>query len=115
MSEYDFLPVEVKEYNDAINSITTEIKKLEELNKQFDDFKVKLYDAMERNGVKKWTTTNGTTITRVNPVLPSVKIVEQINEEKLKEQFEDAYNECLEKVEKKSNGKKGYVLIKESK
>lgn len=116
MSEYDFLPVEVKEYNDALINITDNIKKLEELNKQYDDFKAKLYDAMERNGVKKWTTNDGSiTITRVAPVLPSTKIVEQLNEDKLKEQFEDAYNECLEKVEKKSNGKKGYVLIKESK
>lgn len=112
MSEYDFLPVEVKELNEKVIAFENKLEEIEQVQKQVETFREKLYEVMEQTGVKKWTTTNGITITRVNPVAPSTKIVEQLNEKKLKEQYEDAYNDCLEQVEKKSNGKKGYVTMK---
>lgn len=112
MSEYDFLPVEVKELNEKVIAFENKLEEIEQVQKQVETFREKLYEVMEQTGVKKWTTTNGITITRVNPVAPSTKIVEQLNEKKLKEQYEDAYNDCLEQVEKKSNGKKGYITMK---
>lgn len=112
MSEYDFLPVEVKELNEKVIAFENKLEEIEQVQKQVETFREKLYEVMEQTGVKKWTTTNGITITRVNPVAPSTKIVEQLNEDKLKEKYEDAYNDCLEQVEKKSNGKKGYVTMK---
>jgi predicted phage-related endonuclease len=112
MSEYDFLPVEVKKLNKKVIAFENKLEAIEQLQQQVETFREKLYEIMEQTGVKKWTTTNGITITRVNPIAPSTKIVEQLNEKKLKEQYENAYNDCLEQVEKKSNGKKGYITMK---
>ena len=62
-------------------------------------------------GVKSWTTPNNIKITLVEEIPASVIQEEKFDEETFKNENEELYNKYLTTVEKKKNGKKGFVRI----
>ena len=72
-----------------------------------NQMKEKLKALMEQEGVKKWTTNNGTQITLIPEGVDST--VETFDEKAFKTENEEVYKKYL--VEKTKKGRKGYVKI----
>ena len=66
---------------------------------------------MLKAGVKSWTSPNGTKISLVAEVPGSTKTVTEFDSEALKAENPSLFAKYLRKVEKKTNGKSGYVRI----
>ena len=108
LTEEDLLPASVQELSDQIAKIENQLQAYKELEQQQKKLKEKLYEQMELNGIKSWETTDKKMlITRVDGTHDQIKIV--LNEERLKKDHKEIYDEyCEEKIKK---GISGYVKI----
>lgn len=107
ITEEELLPVDLTELSNSVIKLEEQLKSYESLVKQRDELKEALRQAMNKNGVKKWTTPNGIIITNV--LDGEDKEVQKFNESKFKEENEDLYSKYLEtKIQK---GRKGSLRI----
>lgn len=111
LKESDFIPVEIVNYANEIQAIEDRLKIYKKLEKEQEELKVKLYEGMLNSGIKTWTTPNNIKITLVEEVPASVITEEKFDEETFKKENEEEYNKYIKIVEKKKNGRKGYVKI----
>lgn len=107
LTEEDLQPNEIIELSNKCAVFEVRLKEFKELEKQYQQMKEALYQAMEKHDIKTWETNNGTRITRV--LASEDKVVQEFNESKFKKENEELYNSYL--VEKTKKGKKGYVTI----
>lgn len=89
----------------------TQIATMKEIEVQLKEAKQALYLEMVKHDVKSWVTPNGTKISRVDEVPPGTKTVTEFDLEALKADYPLAYQRCLRKMEKQTNGRAGYVRI----
>lgn len=107
ITEEELMPVDLTELSNKLMAVEKQLVQYEELTKQQKELKAQLKAAMEKSGVKKWTTNTGIQITLVAD--GEDKEVKKFNEDKFKEENEETYNKYLEsKIQK---GKAGYVKI----
>ena len=66
---------------------------------------------MLKHDVKSWNLPNGTKISRVDEVPASTKTVTEFDSEAFKADNPSLFQKYLKKVEKKTNGRAGYVRI----
>lgn len=100
-----------KQILDFENEILIQENTLKELKNKKEESSFRLLNLMIERGVKTWETPNKIKFTVVEPKEPETKIVTKFNEDKLKELNPELYESCLEKIEKISNGRKGYLRI----
>lgn len=111
ITEEELQPKEIIEISNKLATNEIKLAEYKKIEKEQKELKTKLFEAMEKHNIKKWTTNNDTKITRVDTKEDSVSIVYQFNEDKFKKENEELYSKYVEKINKVTKGKKGYVLI----
>lgn len=100
----------IEEQNNLLTKVDNfeyEIRLIEQLNKQYNDLKKEIKEAMTKLGRDnnleqiKWTTPNGTKITCSIGHIAEIEKQKQtiFNEEKLKREYPDIYEKCCEEKE----------------
>lgn len=112
LSEQDFLPAgNLVTLADKVAKFESQLAALKEIEIQCKEAKKQLYNEMLKRGVKSWSMPNGTKITMVAETPGGTKMVTEFDSEAFKEENPGLYSKYLKKVEKKTNGKAGYVRI----
>ena len=112
LCEQDFLPAgNLVTLADKVAKFESQLAALKEIEIQCKEAKKQLYNEMLKRGVKSWSMPNGTKITMVAETPGSTKMVTEFDSEAFKEENPGLYSKYLKKVEKKTNGKAGYVRI----
>ena len=105
ISEEDLINNEVVVLSNKVVEFEKKLAEYKDLKKQYDEMRDKLYNAMEKENIKKWETNSGNLVTLVKPTAD--KMVKVLDEKKLKK--DKLYNKYL--LEKEKKGRKGYVKI----
>lgn len=108
LTEEELLPSPIQQISHQIEIIENKLEMYKNLEQEEKELKQKLFEAMDKYGIKTWENPNKTMqITRVDST-PD-KMVMKLNEDKFKEEQPLIYaNYCEEKLQK---GKAGYVKI----
>lgn len=118
ITEEELLPVDLARLSSEVVILETELAKMKEIEDRYKAAKEELKVGMERVGLNKWETPNGTKITLVEDSPDKEVEIESYDEERfIKEnpELHEQYNLKLAeyKITKKEikKGKKGYVRI----
>lgn len=113
LSEQDFLPIgnDLISLSNKIVGFEKQLAAMKEVEQQLKDAKKQLYNEMLKYNVKSWTSPSGTKITRVDEVAASTKTVTEFDSESFKADNPTLFQKYVRKVEKKTNGKAGFVRI----
>ena len=110
LSEQDFLPAgNLVALADKVAKFENQLSAMKEIENQLKEAKKQLYNEMVKRNVKSWTMPNGSKITMVAEVPASTKQVWEFDEKAFKEAHPTMYDSFCKTVEKKTNGKAGYV------
>lgn len=111
ITEEELQPKEVIELSNKVVELESKLLAFKELEKQYNNFKNDLFNAMEEYGIKTWKTNNGTRITRIETTFDKVEKIQEFNVDKFKEENEELFNKYVEEKEITKKGKKGFVKI----
>lgn len=111
ITEEELQPKEVIELSNKVVELESKLLAFKELEKQYNNFKNDLFNAMEEYGIKTWKTNNGTRITRIATTEDKVEKIQEFNVDKFKEENEELFNKYVEEKEITKKGKKGFVKI----
>ena len=113
LTEQDFMPMSqnLVTLSQKIVTLENQLAAMKEIEQQCKEAKTALYNEMLKHDVKSWTTPNGTKITRVDGTEGSTKTVREFDIELFKNDHWAMYHQYLRDVEKKTNGRGGYVRI----
>ena len=111
LTEEELQPLEVIELSNQVLALEQQLSVYKQLEEQYKSVKDKLFKAMQDYQIKKWTTLNGTQITRVDGSEESIVTVQKFNEDKFKEDNKELYQQYLEDVQQVKKGRSGYVKI----
>ena len=112
LSEQDFLPAgNLVALADKVAKLENQLAALKEVENQCKEAKKALYNEMLNRKVKSWTMPNGTKLTMVMETPAGTKTVTEFDAETFKADCPGIYQKYLKTVEKKTNGKAGYVRI----
>ena len=112
LSEQDFLPAgNLVVLAEKVAKLENQLAALKEIEIQCKEAKKALYNEMLKRKVKSWTMPNGTKLTMVLETPAGTKTVTEFDTEALKAECPGIYQKYLKTVEKKTNGKAGYVRI----
>lgn len=113
LSEQDFLPISggLIALSNKIVKFENQLSAMKEIELQLKEAKKQLYHEMLKANVKSWTSPNGTKITRVDEVPAKTKKVGEFDMESFKRECPATYERYCRIVEKKTNGKTGFVRI----
>lgn len=112
LSEQDFLPAgDLVTLADKVAKFENQLAALKEIENQCKEAKKQLFNEMLKRGVKTWAMPNGTRITRVDEVPSGTKTVTEFDEVTFKAECPGIYQKYLKNVEKKTNGRSGFVKI----
>jgi hypothetical protein len=112
LSEQDFLPAgDLVVLADKVAKLENQLAALKEIEIQCKEAKKALYNEMLKRKVKSWTMPNGTKLTMVLETPAGTKTVTEFDTEAFKAECPGIYQKYLKTVEKKTNGKAGYVRI----
>lgn len=107
LTEEELQPTEITEIVDRVLVLEEQLKTLKVIEKQINDFKTQLKEAMQKSGVKSYVTNGGVRITLVPDGEPSVEY--KFDEKAFMVSHPKIYNKYLKPKEKK--GRAGYVRI----
>ena len=113
LSEQDFLPVSpgMITLTNKILAFEKQLSEMKEVEQQLKDAKKQLYSEMLKYDVKSWELPNGTKLSRVDEVPAKTKTVTEFDSEAFKTDNPSLFQRYLRKVEKKTNGRTGYVRV----
>ncbi len=112
LSEQDFLPAgNLVSLADKVTKLENQLAALKEIEIQCKEAKKALYNEMLKRKVKSWTMPSGTKLTMVLETPAGTKTVTEFDTESFKAECPGIYQKYLKTVEKKTNGKAGYVRI----
>lgn len=113
LSEQDFLPVSpgMITLTNKIVAFEKQLSAMKDIEQQLKDAKKQLFGEMLKHDVKSWILPNGTKVSRVDEVPGSTKTVTEFDSERFKTENPAMFGKYLRKVEKKMNGRSGYVRI----
>lgn len=113
LSEQDFLPIGngLIALSNKVVAFENQLVAMKEIEQQLKEAKKQLFNEMVKHDVKSWTSPNGTKITMVAEVPGSTKTVTEFDSETFKTENPSLYQKYLRSVEKKTNGKAGFVRI----
>lgn len=107
MTEEEMQPFELVALSDEVVRLENSLAAYKQIEAEAKEVKAKLKEAMEKHGIKKWTTNNGVKITLVPDGADSVKQV--FDEKRFKAAQPEVYETYL--IEKPVKGRNGYVKI----
>lgn len=113
LSEQDFLPIGngLIALSNKVVQFENQLAAMKEIENQLKEAKKALYHEMLKYDVKSWTSPNGTKITRVDEVPGKTKQVAELDVETFKRECPATFERYCRMVEKKTNGKAGFVRI----
>ena len=113
LTEQDFLPIGngLVAMANKVVAFEKQLASMKEIETQLKDARKALYNEMLKHGVTSWSTPSGTKITMVAEVPSGTKMVTEFDAESFKVENPAMFQKYLRKVEKKTNGKAGYVRI----
>ena len=113
LSEQDFLPIGngLVALSNKIVQFETQLAAMKEIEVQLKDAKKQLYHEMLKANVKSWTSPSGVKITRVDESPGKTKQVAELDVETFKRECPATFERYCHMVEKKTNGKAGFVRI----
>jgi len=113
LSEQDFLPIGngLIALSNKVVQFENQLSAMKEIETQLKEAKKQLYHEMLKHNVKSWTSPNGTKITRVDEVPGKTKRVAELDIESFKRECPATFERYCKMVEKKTNGKAGFVRI----
>lgn len=113
LSEQDFLPIGngLIALSNKVVQFENQLAAMKEIENQLKEAKKALYHEMLKHDVKSWTSPNGTKITRVDEVPGKTKKVAELDVESFKRECPATFERYCRMVEKKTNGKAGFVRI----
>ncbi|MBR3592182.1 MAG: YqaJ viral recombinase family protein [Clostridia bacterium] len=111
LSEEDFQPDELVLLSNKLLVFENRIAEMKKTEQEYADIKKALFEAMQKHDIKSWQTVNGTKITRVDGTPASTKTVTEFDLDTFKEENTALYEMYLKEVEKRVNGRSGYVKI----
>ncbi len=113
LSEQDFLPIGngLITLSNKIVAFEKQLSSMKEVEQQLKEAKKQLYNEMLKHNVKSWTSPSGTKITRVDEVAASTKTVTEFDSDSFKAENPALFQKYVRQVEKKTNGKAGFVRI----
>lgn len=113
LSEEDFLPIgnDLVAMANKVVAFENQLTAMKEVEQKLKEAKKQLLNEMLKHNVKSWTSPNGTKITRVDEVPGGTKTVTEFDSESFKAENPAMYQRYVRRVEKKTNGKAGYVKI----
>lgn len=111
LTEQDSHSTELATISKRVVELENRMAELKAVEAESKKVKQALYEAMDKYGVKSWQTPNGIKITRVDAIPTTVETVTEFDEATFKAENEGLYAMYLQEVEKKKNGKSGYVKI----
>ncbi len=113
LTEQDFLPIDTDlvALSNKIVVFEKQLAAMKEVEQKLKDAKKQLYNEMVKHNVKSWSSPNGTKITRVDEVPGSTKRVGEFDMESFKRECPATFDRYCRLVEKKTNGKAGFVRI----
>lgn len=107
MTEEEMQPFELVALSDEVVRLESSLAAYKQIETEAKEVKAKLKEAMEKHGIKKWTTNNGVKITLVPDGEGSTKKV--FNDKAFKKDQPETYEKYL--VDKTVKGRSGYVRI----
>lgn len=107
LTEEDLQPKELVEIADKVLSLESQLEMFKQIEKEYKEAKASLKAGMERYGIKKWETPNGTKITLIPDGEPTEKW--EFDVDAFAKDNDGLYRKYCKKVTKK--GKAGYVRI----
>jgi hypothetical protein len=113
LSEQDFLPIGngLIALSNKVVQFENQLAAMKDIENQLKEAKKQLYHEMLKHDVKSWTSPNGTKITRVDEVPGKTKQVAELDVEAFKRECPATFERYCRMVEKKTNGKAGFVRI----
>ncbi len=113
LSEQDFLPIGtgLVAMANKVVAFENQLAAMKEVEQKLKEAKKALFNEMLKHDVKSWTSPNGTKITRVDDVPGGTKMVTEFDSESFKAENPAMYQRYVRRVEKKTNGKTGFVRI----
>lgn len=111
LTEEDLQPKDVIELSTKVIALEKQLAGYKQLEQQYKEVKDNLYKAMQNYQIKKWTTLNGTQITRVDGSDDTTITVKKFNEEQFKSDCTELYEKYVEDVQQIKKGRAGYVKI----
>ena len=111
LCEEDFQPNELITLSNKVLVFESKLAEYKALEAEYKEMKQHLFEAMQKYDVKSWNTVNGVKITRVDGTEPLVKIEKVLDEDKLKAEQPEIYEQYVVEKEKKTAGRSGYVKI----
>lgn len=113
LSEQDFLPIgnDLVAMANKVVAFENQLAAMKEVEQKLKDAKKQLFNEMLKHDVKSWTSPNGTKITRVDEVPGGTKTVTEFDSESFQTENPAMYQRYCKTVEKKTNGKAGFVRI----
>ena len=113
LSEQDFLPISggLIALSNKIVKFENQLSAMKEIELQLKEAKKQLYHEMLKANVKSWPSPSGTRITRVDEVAGKTKTVAELDVQAFKRECPATYERYCRMVEKKTNGKTGFVRI----
>ena len=111
ITEEEFQPKEVIEVANRVLILENSIAQMKETEKKLKEAKAELKRLMEQNGIKKWTTPNGTQITLVPDGEDTV--VSEFNMKRFAAEQPALYGSYLE--DRLKTGRAGYVRVTQPK
>lgn len=113
LSEQDFLPIgnSLVSLSNKVVQFENQLAAMKDIENQLKEAKKQLYHEMLKANVKSWTSPNGTKITRVDEVPGKTKQVAELDVETFKRECPATFERYCRMVEKKTNGKAGFVRI----
>ena len=111
LTEEELLPVDLTELSDKLIVLEIQLNEYKQLEKEYKDMKQRLYEAMDKNDIKKWTTNSNFQITKVDGKEDEEIEETYFDEEKFMFENPELYTSYLAKRKKVKKGTSGYVRI----
>lgn len=111
LSEQDFQPNELIVLSQKVVKFESQLAEMKQIEAELKKAKQALFEEMAKHEVKSWETPNGTKITRVDAVPAKTESIAELDVEAFKKECPATFERYCRIVEKKTNGKSGYVKI----
>lgn len=111
LSEQDFQPNALVVLSQKVMKFENQLAEMKVIEAELKKAKQALYEEMTKHDVKSWETPNGTKITRVDAIPSKTESIAELDVETFKKECPATFERYCRMVEKKVNGKSGYVKI----
>ena len=102
---------EIREITSQIEQLEEQLKEYKRLEESYNEFRIKLFEAMTKHNVLKFTSLNNTQFTIVSGSPEKTEIVLEFNIDKFKVDQPELYKKYVEQKEKVTKAKTSYLRI----